>query len=75
MARLSQGQRADAIVGDQGSGVWERSGDARRGYGLGFFESLGDGQVQSQKLGQQVLLGGEAVGGSTGAAGRGNIPS
>ena len=31
--------------------------------GLGFFEALGDGQVQFQKLGQQVLFGGEAVGG------------
>ena len=48
------------------SGFGNVGGDAGRGYGLGFFEALGDGQVQVEKLGQQVLLGGEAVGGEDG---------
>src|SRR5664279_3502961 len=48
-------QWADAVVCNQGLGVWKRGGDAGRGYGLGLFEALGDGQVQFEKLGQQVL--------------------
>jgi hypothetical protein len=40
--------------------------NAGRVYGLGFFEALGDGKVRFQKLGQQVLLGGETVGGEGG---------
>ena len=63
---LFQGGGTDAVAGDQGLGVWKRGGDAGWGYGLGFFNALGDGQVQFQKLGQQVFLGGEAVGGEDG---------
>ena len=48
------------------SGFGKRGRDAGRGYGFGVFEALGDGQVQCEKLGQQVLLGGEAVGGEDG---------
>jgi len=70
----NQGQWADAVVGARGLRIWERDGDAGRGYGFGFFEALGDGQVQLEKLGQQVILGGEAVGGLTRAARGGNTP-
>jgi hypothetical protein len=66
VARLSQGRRADAIVADQGLGVWGRGGDAGRGDGFDLFEPLSDGQVQFEKLGQQVLFGGEAIGGEDG---------
>ena len=59
--RLARGHRADAIVGDQSLGVWKRGGNAGRGYSFSIFEALGDGQVQFEKLGQQVLFGGEAV--------------
>ncbi len=61
MARLSQDRRADAIVCNQGLGLGVIRRDAGRGNGLGVIEALGDGQVQLQKLGQQVSFGGEAV--------------
>ena len=54
--RLSQGRRADTIVGDQSLRVWEGGGDAGRCYVLGLFE----------KLGQQVVFCGEAAGGEVG---------
>ena len=58
---------ADAVVCHQGLGVWKRGGDAGRGYGLGVFEALGDGQIQFEKLGQQIFFGGETVGGEDGS--------
>lgn len=57
---------SDAIGGNQSLGVRKRDGGAGRGHGLGLFEARGNGKVQVQKLGQQVLLGGEAVGGEDG---------
>ena len=57
-----------------GLGVWECGGDAGRDYGLGFFEALADGQVQFEKLSQQIIFDGKPVGGLTAAARCGNIP-
>ena len=57
---------ADAVGGNRSLGVWKRGWDAGRGYGLGLFEALGDGQVQFENLGQQVFFGGETVGGEDG---------
>ena len=55
-----------AVVGNEGFWSWEAGRDAGRSHGFAFFDVLDDNQVAGEKLGQQVFLGGEAIGGADG---------
>ena len=58
-----RGLRADAVCGDERFGVRIVWRDAGGGDGFVLGEAVGDGVVEVEELGEEVGLGGEAVGG------------
>src|ERR1035438_10254894 len=63
---LWQRWRSDAVLGDESLDLSEARRDARRSDRFAFLNSLGDFQIQGEELGEQILLGAEAVGGEDG---------
>jgi len=61
-----QGWWLDAVGGDEGLGIWEVGRDAGGGDGFALFDAGGHGEVEFEELREEVLLGGEAVGGEDG---------
>ena len=58
--------RLDAVGGEEGLGVGEVGRDAGGGDGFALVDAGSDGEVQVEELLEEVLLGGEAVGGQHG---------
>src|ERR1039458_8493857 len=63
---LWQRWRSDAVLGDESLELSEARRDTWRGDRFAFRNSLGDFEVQGEELGEQILLGAEAVGGEDG---------
>ena len=59
--------RPDAVVGDERAGIGEAGRDAGGGDGFALLDAGRDGEIQFEKLGEEVFAGGESVSGQDGS--------